>query len=657
MVERFENILKIRYILVFTDLRTFFTKRKPFPDKKRLLALENLKYYNKGFMTMTNQARLKLKQFENSADSADATEEVKPKSKSKTVRGCIFEVCVDLEYFDTVPDFSKCAESTGADKYMWKIHDCDVYGKDDQKALREKGLDISKYPLGAPKNDHVHIFMRFKSPTTLPKIAKAFGVPAQNVQRWSGAGAWGNAVSYLTHRTSGAENKYQYDPSDVHANFDYVQKLAEVTEQVAGASARRLSKTAAEAEFESLKELYSTGQISFTELNRRLVADPRVLDLAAKYKRRLDAMRQMVDQNEVDKFFATFKQPLRVIWLYGEAGCGKSLAATTMAERFAKKRFPDEPALDNSYQILGSSRGPFEQYLGSVHCVVLDDFRESKAFTLADLFRNLDPNHKGGTTLPGRFHDRKLAAGIVIITTPYDPAEFSYRFQGVWTAIQRDLDTQLSAGVPLDAPAKKIAPKLDAIKMAQLGPGYNNSPEKVWTADQIKSVCAGYAWNLVDKPDQIMRRVTVYNVSRSTDDAVLFQRMRPVKHDNGYYDYEKAQDDSRLSLEEVWEGKSLDFNPGNTSPYNYYNRNFTLDYQDQTLSKEADFMMRFRKTYLYIHGGEKSRYLDDYNRPEIEVKEVYDSQAFEAVMKKIKEDDNHDFDEILKKLDKKLDAM
>lgn len=611
---------------------------------------------------MTNEkASLKLKQFDDSADSADATEEVKPKGKSKTVRGCIFEVCQDLAAFDTVPDFSKCAESTGAVEHAWLIHDCDVYDEDDQKALKAKGLDISKYPLGAPKNDHVHAIMRFKNPTSLPKVAKAFGVPVQNVQRWSGPNAWGNAVSYLTHRTPGAEHKYQYDPSDVHANFDYPKKLAEVTEQVAGASARRLSKTAAETEFESLKELYSTGQISFTELNRRLVADPHVLDLAAKYKRRLDAMRQMVDQNEVDKFFATFKQPLRLIWLYGEAGCGKSLAAKTMAKRFAKKRFPDEPALDNSYQILGSSRGPFEQYLGSVHCVILDDFRESKAFTLADLFRNLDPNHEGGTTLPGRFHDRKLAAGIVIITAPYDPAEFSYRFQGVWTAIQRDLDIQLGAHVPLDAPAKKIAPKLDAIKMAQLGTNYknayNDSPEKAWTADQIKSVCAGYAWNLVDKPDQIMRRATVYNVSRGADDAVLFQLMRPVKHDNGYYDYEKSENDPRLSLEEVWEGQSLDFSPGNLSPYNYYNRNFTLDYQDQTLSKEADFMMRFRKTYLYIHGGEKSRYLDDYNNPEIEIKEKYDKQAFEAVMKKIKEDDNHDFDEILEKLEVKFDAM
>lgn len=628
-----------------------------------------------------NQGTSKLKQFD---DSADVNKETETKRKKKTLRGCVFEVCQDLEFFDTVPDFSKCAESTGAAEYMWLVHDHDTYSEEDLKALESKGLDMTQYHLGDPKKDHVHVFLRFKSPTTLPKIAKTFGVPKQYVTLWRGPNVWGNAISYLTHRTLGAVGKYQYDPSDVHANFDYVQKLADVTQQVAVANSR-LSKTEAKNKLEHLEDLYKTGQVSFAEFKRQVASDPMILGLAAKKKRELDAMHELVDDQEIGKFFDTFKQSQRVIWLYGDTGCGKSLTAKYIAKHFAKKRFPDEPPLDNSYQVLGSSRGPFEQYLASVHCIVLDDFRPSAAYTIDDLFRNLDPHHDGPTSLPGRFHDRKLAAGIIIITSSYDPAEFSYRFQKVWTAIQneryelmkkgqyeedccideysfddiasmyvsgnsprylekgRDSDEMLNyynkglKGVisfTIEKIAKKTGQKLDAVKMAQL------RPEMV-TFEGPESIKGRYrfsSWNTCDKPSQIMRRSTVYKVSRGTDDAVLFQRMRPVEHDNGYCEYVKdPSDDPRLSLEEVWECKSLDFNPNNPSPYNYHSRNFSLDYQDQTLSEDVDFMLRFRKSYLYIHGGAPSRYLDQYHDPVIEVRSEYDAQALMMVLAKAEE--------------------
>lgn len=634
---------------------------------------------------MTNhQASSKLKQFD---DSVDTKKETK-RSKKKTLRGNVFEVCEDLDAFDTVPDFDKCAESTGADQYAWLVHGCDTYGEDDLKALQEKGLDMTKYQLGAPKNDHVHVVLRFKNPVTLPKIAKAFGVPEQNVQRWTGANAWGNAVSYLTHRTAGAEEKYQYDPSDVHANFDYVKKLAEVTQKVEVASAR-LSKKEAKSKLAHLEDLYKTGQMSFTEFKHQVASDPMILGLAAKKKREIDAMHEFVSDQEIGKFFNTFTQARRVIWLYGDTGSGKSLTAKYIAKHFAKKRFPSEPPRDNSYQVLGSSRGPLEQYLPSVHCIVLDDFRPSAAFTVDDLFRNLDDHSDGATTFPGRYHDIKLAVGIVIITSAYNPAEFSYRYQKVWTAIQEQRYKLMQDGIyiedccideydfddivgmyvsgdssrylekgkdtdemrkyyargyegvthfviekKLNLKAKETGQKLDAIQLAQLRPVRSISFEG---PEAIRDRYRLYPWNTCDRPSQIMRRSTVYKVSRDADDAVLFQHMRPVEHDNGYCEYVKDPSDPHLSLEEVWEGKSLDFNPDNPSPYNPFSSEFSLDYEDQTLSEDVDFMLRCRKSYLYIHGGAPSRYLDDYHDPEIEVKEVYDEQALDAVLKKVKE--------------------
>lgn len=624
----------------------------------------------------TNLAVSKFKQF---GEPVDKKKETAKKSKKKTVRGNIFEVCEDLEAFDTLPDFSKCADSTGAVQHMWLVHDHDTYSEKDLEALKEKGLDMTKYQLGAPKNDHVHVFMRFKSPTTLPKIAKAFGVPEQNVQRWTGANAWGNAVSYLTHRSTGAEGKYQYDPSDVHANFDYVQMLADVTQNVAIAKAKS-SKKSAEEEFERLVSLYASNAMSFSELENRL-SDPSVKQLAADNLKYLRDLKAIQDRQEAQRFFDTFDQPQRVIWLYGDTGSGKSLAANYMASHFARKRYPKEPPLDNSYQVLGSSRGVFDRYSSAVHCIILDDLRPSNAFTYDDLLRIFDPHTSGPRQLPARYHDKLQATGIIIVTSKYDPAEFSYRLQKAWSNIQirlseiKDLMKTSSVNIPFDStvhmysfddidemflgssfnskylkslskkdsnaiPAMKALYDNDLIGVHHITVNGDLRSKKAYPLPTIEAISRGEVWNLVDSPAQLMRRVTAYKVGRRSDDAVIFQKMRPVRHDNGYCEYEEYPNDStaRLSLEDVWEGRRLEFNPfSDSSPYNPYSDEFSLDYEDETLSEETDFMLRFRKTYLYIHGEDRNRYLDQGEDPVIEAREEYDQQAFDLVLRKIRE--------------------
>ena len=623
-----------------------------------------------------NQGISKLKQF---GDSADTKNKETGKKRKKTVRGNIFEVCQDLKDFDTVPDFSNCAESTGADKYMWLVHDHDTYSEEDLKKLESKGLDMTKYHLGDPKNDHVHVFMHFKSPTTLPKIAKAFGVPAQYVNLWTGRNAWNNAVSYLTHRTDGAQGKYQYDPSDVHANFDYTGKLDSVTQKIETLNAS-LSKKEAAKEFERLVSLYASNAISFSELENRL-SDPSVKQLAADNLKFLRDLRALQDRREALRFFDTFDQPQRVIWLYGDTGSGKSLAANYMASHFARKRYPKEPPLDNSYQVLGSSRGVFDRYSSAVHCIILDDLRPSNAFTYDDLLRIFDPHTSGPRQLPARYHDKLQATGIIIVTSKYDPAEFSYRLQRAWSNIQirlseiKDLMKTSSVNIPFDStvhtysfddidemflepsfnskylkrlskkdsnaiPAMKALYDNDLIGVRHITVNGDLRSKTAYPLSTIEAISRGEVWNLADSPAQLMRRVTAYKVGRRSDDAVIFQKMRPVRHDNGYCEYEEYPNDStaRLSLEDVWEGRRLEFNAfSDSSPYNPYSDEFSLDYEDETLSEKTDFMLRFRKTYLYIHGEDRNRYLDQGEDPVIEAREEYDKQAFDLVLRKIRE--------------------
>lgn len=581
----------------------------------------------------------------------------KSKKKAKIVKGNVFEVCQDIEAFKTVLDFSKCAESTGADKYMWLIHGSDTYDEDDLKALKEKGLDMDDYHLGAPKNDHVHIYMHFKNPVTLPKIAKAFGVPKQNVQVWTGANAWNNSVSYLTHRTESAQHKYQYDPADVHANFDYVETLNKITKtvEVLGQS---LSKNAAEKEFNRLKKLYSSGLISYDEMMHRMSADPGIAYMAAKNLPKLKNLQVILDTEEAHRFFREETQKQRTIWLYGDTGCGKSLAANYMASHFAKKRYPDESPLNNSYQVLASSKGPFDNYSSSVHCIVLDDFRPSASFDWQDTLHMFDPEYYGERVLPARYHNKLQATGVIIVTSRYNPAEFAY-----------------------------------AIKKVSSG-----------TTDSNKSGKSDYEVMLEtleekDSPFQLMRRVEAYEVS-NFDGDVVFTHMRPVRYRNGYCEYQNfapdlTKPDTGLSLEELWEGTNLPYNLFTEPfPYNpYYNR-FDLDYHDQMMSEEAEFMLRFRRTYLRIHSDyegklDKQQWQRDeahfkvpdprknpilpYDNPsnpiersvgldektEVEVIEKYDQGAFERVLAKLSEQeyDHKLIDPIVEKVKKELHML
>lgn len=578
----------------------------------------------------------------------------KPKKKKKIVKGNVFEVCQDIEAFKIVPDFSKCAESTGADKYMWLIHGSDVYDEDDLKALKAKGLDMDNYHLGAPKNDHVHVYMRFKNPVTLPKIAKAFGVPQQNVQVWKGANAWNNAVSYLTHRTAGAQEKYQYDPADVCANFDYVEALNKVTKTVE-VLAQSLSKNAAEQEFNRLKKLYSSGLISYNEMLHRMSADPGIAYLAAKNLPKLKNLQAILDREEARRFSRELTQAQRTIWLYGDTGCGKSLAAKYMASHFAKKRYPDEPSLNNSYQVLASSKGPFDNYSSSVHCIVLDDFRPSASFDWQDTLHIFDPEYYGERVLPARYHNKLQATGVVIVTSRFNPAEFAYALK------------KASSGTTDKSNKSELDLLLDTLE------------EK-------------------DSPFQLMRRVEAYEVS-NFDGDVVFTHMRPVRYQNGYCAYQNfapdlIKPDTGLSLEELWEGTNLPYQLfSEPSPYNPYYNKFDLEYHDQSMSEEAEFMLRFRRTYLRIHSNyegkldtrqwrreEKFTSLDPRTNPivqvdypsnpinksvgvdektEVEVVEKYDQGAFERVLAKLSEQeyDHKLIDPIVEKVKKELQML
>ena len=101
---------------------------------------------------------------------------------------------------------------------------------------------------------------------------------------------------------------------------------------------------------------------------------------------------------------------VKVIWIYGASGVGK----TRMARSYAEK-------LGQGYYITGSSRDLFQGYKGE-HTMIIDELRPN-TIPYQDLLRIMDP-YGEQVMAPSRYIDKVLACDVIIITTPYDPFTF-----------------------------------------------------------------------------------------------------------------------------------------------------------------------------------------------------------------------------------------
>lgn len=105
----------------------------------------------------------------------------------------------DAENYDFAEVLSKLQDYF--DMWAWNVHDKDVDPE-----------------TGELKKRHVHFVGRRENPVPLQSVANAVGVPAQYIQFVK---SLKGAFRYLVHADS--PEKYQYDHTNVVANFDYIQ--------------------------------------------------------------------------------------------------------------------------------------------------------------------------------------------------------------------------------------------------------------------------------------------------------------------------------------------------------------------------------------------------------------------------------------------------
>lgn len=290
--------------------------------------------------------------------------------------------------------------------------------------LHDKETDAQ----GQPSTPDVHVMMTFSSARYPSAIAKLLCDKPQYVQVWSRNEE--NGYAYLTHRTKQAQidGKYQYDPSEVVANFDYPAYLAKVQTKAAEA-AKQKDLTA-----KNLLDAMYAGILSRDEVESRLTGSQ-----LGFYKRQIDTVWSKVLQNraaEWRKGMLDQGKQVTVVWIYGEAGAGK----TSLARHYAAQS-------GQAYYMSGSSRDIFQSYAGE-HTIILDELRP-RNLEYQDLLRMLDPfGLVEGTMAPSRYSDKALAADTIIITSPFSPLEF-YWAQFPDTCTQIDSFAQLARRISL----------------------------------------------------------------------------------------------------------------------------------------------------------------------------------------------------------------
>ena len=301
-----------------------------------------------------------------------------------------------------IEDFPRLFEEAGVEQYAYIVHN------------KDQTAD------GLSKASHVHVVMKFENPRSLQSIAKIFRDNPQYIELPKTRNSYNNLIVYLVHRTKGATEKYQYDPADVTANFDYPDALEKITAKVN----HRDSKT----RLDDILERLMAYEITYEEAVGELTASEfsryhQRLKVTAEYGRQQYAKRWIKEREET----AT---PIEVIWIHGPSGSGKTKEAKQIARERSTRDF---------YMATGV-RDPFQNYTDEP-VIILDDLRP-KTFDYNTLLQLLDPFNS--TMADARYSNKTLIVDTIIITSVYSPLDFYhmlvpeyYRHIDTYTQLER----------------------------------------------------------------------------------------------------------------------------------------------------------------------------------------------------------------------------
>lgn len=261
----------------------------------------------------------------------------------------------------------------------------------------------------SPIVPHIHLVITFSKRVRITQIAKRLEQSQQYFESMTKRGkslkaSKNNAFAYLIHQTTQArkQGKYQYNPLEVVANFSYTSYISQLQQnQPLLFSPKQILSD------------YNQNKITKLEALRRLKESnsPNLPQYLSTIKK-IDEINNKIKQAKWIKEHEQNQIPIKVIWIFGESGSGK----TNLAKHIAEKVSPN-----NNYDFTGTSRDAFQD-INMQPVLIIDEIRPHD-IKFNDLLKLLD-NYNFRKNAPSRYHDKHIIADTIIITSPLSPIEF-----------------------------------------------------------------------------------------------------------------------------------------------------------------------------------------------------------------------------------------
>lgn len=224
---------------------------------------------------------------------------------------------------------------------------------------------------------HYHVWLYSNNRISIGKIAKSLGDNEQQFESMTKRGnslrsSAENSLLYLIHGTFNSQDKYQYSAEDVKANFNYQDFITKLGENSNG-------KSNASKNPESILNEYKNEKITKTAAVKALMAIS--ARCYAKYANQLDKIEDGLRQLKFEKWLKHKKktnEKIKVVWVFGAAGTGKTHYCRDFCER---KKF--------DFFVTTASNDPFQDYDGQ-KVLIIDELRPD-TFRYRDLLQILDP--------------------------------------------------------------------------------------------------------------------------------------------------------------------------------------------------------------------------------------------------------------------------
>ena len=252
-----------------------------------------------------------------------------------------------------------------------------------------------------PAEDHIHIVIEFEGPRSVSQVAKELMVEEQWLQIWRGKKE--NAYSYLIHATDNSKDKYQYSPTEVKANFDYISYLKEISNKVT-----RVNRITSKKKIETILDLIGNGDKSVKEVKEQL-SGSEYANNADKIKKAHELYLER-KASELHKEMIANNEMVEVHWFYGVSETGKSYLAEQLASR------------GGEYYKSTTTKDAFQFYQAEPICI-MDELRPGN-IPFSELLTLVNPFGRGNITVSSRFYNKALALRTIYITSPYDPVSF-----------------------------------------------------------------------------------------------------------------------------------------------------------------------------------------------------------------------------------------